>query len=119
MKAINDVLVSRAESLERHIKEDKGWYDDKFLGYFMRGRVYIEEMWLAETKRFIEAGNLTPDSMLKVLEERRAIIKTYMTEEKTLFNTTDGQEMRGRSVINGHWLEETEKLIKILEQIRG
>lgn len=119
MKAINDILENREEILIDHISKDKKWLGDPFLGFFMKGRIYIEEMWLEETKRFKQSTNLSVEDLIKVLEERRAILKTYNTEQKNRFNTTDGQEMRGRSVITGHWLEETEKLIKILEQVRG
>lgn len=115
---IKDILDTRITILNSHIAEDSEWLNDNFLGYFMKGRIYIEEMWLEETKSLYEK-DLPIDALIDILTERRAILKTYTTEQMSRYNTTDGQEMRGRTVITTHWLEETEQLIKMLETIGG
>ena len=116
MKEINELLEVRIATLEDHINQDGKWINDNFLGYFMKGRITIEEQWLAESRRIIEAQNLTSEDLVKVLEERRAILKSYLADQKNRFNTTDGQEMRGEAVITGHWLEETERLLQTLQK---
>lgn len=116
MKEISELLEIRISTLEDHINQDSKWVNDNFLGYFMKGRINIEQKWLEESKRLYEAKNLTADDFVGLLEERRAICKTYLADQKSRFNTTDGQEMRGEAVITGHWLEETERLLQILQK---
>jgi hypothetical protein len=54
-EAIIEVLENRKAILKNNIDEDKKRYNDPFLSQHMRGRVSVEENWLAETERLIEA----------------------------------------------------------------
>ena len=121
MKKTKERLENRARILKEHIKLDNEWINDNFIGQFMVGRIYMEEKWLEETENLLdlEDGKFTVDELIPVLEERRAILKTYITEEKSRFNSTQGQEMRGRCVICQRWLEDTEKMLNVFHGTRG
>lgn len=57
------------------------------------------------------------NSIIEVLENRRAILKGNITEDRARF--TDPflcQHMRGRVAVEEYWLEETERLIKALQK---
>ncbi len=57
------------------------------------------------------------NSIIEVLENRRAILKGNIAEDRARF--TDPflcQHMRGRVAVEEYWLEETERLIKALQK---
>ena len=119
MKKVKERLENRARILKEHIKLDNEWINDNFIGQFMVGRISMEEQWLKETESLLELEDFTPDSLIPVLEERRAILKTHIVEEKGKFSSTQGQEMRGRCVINQRWLEDTEIMLNVFHGTRG
>lgn len=55
IESIIEVLENRKAILKGEIAEDKQRYGDPFIGQHMRGRVAVEENWLAETERFLHA----------------------------------------------------------------
>lgn len=52
---IIEVLENRRAILKGNITEDRARFTDPFLCQHMRGRVAVEEYWLAETERLIQA----------------------------------------------------------------
>jgi hypothetical protein len=58
MEEILEMLQNRKAIQMGHIAEDKGRYNDPFLGQFMRGRVAVEENdvdWLDDIIERVEA----------------------------------------------------------------
>lgn len=53
IESIIEVLENRKAILKGEITEDKQRYGDPFIGQHMRGRVAVEENWLAETERLL------------------------------------------------------------------
>lgn len=57
------------------------------------------------------------DSLIEVLENRKAILKGNISEDKARYNDPFlGQHMRGRVAVEERWLEETERLIAALQK---
>ena len=112
---IKEILETRKTVLEKHIELDKNCIDDPFLNQFMEGRVETEESWLDETEKLLSSVFDTK-VLMETLLNRRAILKTYITDARTKTLGIQGQTMRGRTAINTHWLEETEVLIKSLDK---
>lgn len=112
MQLKSETFTDRAEIIKGHIRDDSKWFADPFLGDFMKGRVEIEEEWLGECQRMAEG---MPEGMLTALESRRAMLKTYITEKRNKFGTIEGQKMRGGVAVLQRWLEETERLIDLIE----
>ena len=55
--------------------------------------------------------------LLEVLENRKAILKGNITDDRARYNDAFiGQHMRGRVAVEERWLEETERLIAILSK---
>lgn len=55
IESIIETLENRKAMLRGNIAEDKQRYNDPFIGQHMRGRVAVEENWLAETEKLIQA----------------------------------------------------------------
>lgn len=53
--SIIEVLENRRSMLKNNIEEDRARFADPFLSQHMRGRVAVEENWLKETERLIQA----------------------------------------------------------------
>ena len=54
-ESLLEVLENRKAILKGEIAEDRQRYGDPFIGQHMRGRVAVEENWLAETEKLIQA----------------------------------------------------------------
>lgn len=54
MEKLIEMLQEKKASLKTNITEDKGRYNDPFLSQFMRGRVAVEEHWLAFCEEMLE-----------------------------------------------------------------
>lgn len=113
MQLKSETFTDRAEIIKGHIRDDSKWFADPFLGDFMKGRVEVEELWLDECQKMAEG---MPEGTLTALESRRAMLKTYIAEKKNRYKTIDGQRMRGGVAVLNHWLEETERLIDLIER---
>lgn len=113
-KSMNEILASREEILMKHIDLDRKSVNDPFLSQFMMGRVEMEESWLDETRRFLNTS-LEPNAIVKILLNRRDILKSWISDARSRYQGIDGQKMRGKTAIITHWLEETEKLIGSLD----
>ena len=112
---IREILERRKTILMDHIELDKRCLNDPFLCQFMEGRVESETAWLEEITKILTSV-LESDAIMKVLQNRRAILRTFIADAKTHFKDTDGQKTRGKTAINTHWLEETETLINLLDK---
>jgi len=56
-------------------------------------------------------------TLTEVLENRKAILKNNITEDKARYSDPFlGQFMRGRVAVEENWLEETERLIAVLQK---
>ena len=54
-------------------------------------------------------------NIIKILEDRKAMLKGSMAEDKARYNDPFlGQFMRGRVAVEERWLEEIEDLIEII-----
>lgn len=112
---IKGILEKRKIVLIEHIRLDRNCLGDPFLSQFMEGRVEQEESWLEETDKLLTTLFDTKE-LIEILQNRRAILKTLIVDAKSRFNGADGQTMRGKTVVNNHWLEETEDLIGLLDK---
>ena len=57
------------------------------------------------------------ETIKELLENRKAILKGYITSDKTLYNDPFlGQHARGKVCIEEKWLEETERLLELIEK---
>lgn len=60
---------------------------------------------------------MSNETLIEILENRKAILKGYITSDKTLFNDPFlSQHARGKVCIEEKWLEETEHLIGLLRK---
>ena len=112
---IREILEKRKTILMDHIELDKKCLNDSFLCQFMEGRVESEMAWLEEITRIL-TSILESDGIKNVLENRRAILRTFIADAQSHFKDTDGQKMRGKTAVNTHWLEETEEIIGLLDK---
>lgn len=114
-KKIYEILANREQILMKHINLDRKSVNDPFLSQFMMGRVEMEESWLDETRKFL-SSSLEPNALIEILQNRKAILKSFISDAKASFRGIEGQKMRGKTAVNGHWLEETEILLNSLEK---
>ena len=54
MEELKELLTDKKAVLKQNISEDKGRYNDPFLGQFMRGRVAVEEHWAEFCDKVLE-----------------------------------------------------------------
>lgn len=108
-------METRKTVLTEHIRLDRNCLNDPFLCQFMEGRVEQEESWLEETDKLL-TSLFEPKEMMETLQNRRAILKTLITDARNLFRAANGQTMRGKTAVNTHWLEETETIIDSLSK---
>lgn len=114
-KNMSEVLANREEILKKHIELDRRSINDPFLSQFMMGRVEVEESWLNEIERLL-SSDIEPKSIMEILLNRRAILKSDIAESREGFCGIDGQKMRGKTAVSEHWLEETEILINSMDK---
>lgn len=59
------------------------------------------------------------ETMIEVLESRRAILKSAIADDTACFNDPFlCQHMRGRVSVEENWLKETEKLLELAEKLK-
>lgn len=114
-KKIYEILANREQILMKHIDLDRKSVNDPFLSQFMMGRVEMEESWIDETRKLL-SSSLETNDIMQILQNRKAILQSFIQEAKPMFNGIDGQKMRGKTAVNGHWLKETETLLNSLEK---
>lgn len=55
------------------------------------------------------------EKIVEILETREAILVKHIDLDKANYNDVmNGRFMRGRVAVEEHWLEETQKMLKIL-----
>ena len=59
------------------------------------------------------------EELKKILETRKAVLKEHITLDKGCYNDPFlSQHSRGRVAVEEKWLEETEKLLDLVERIK-